>query len=422
MLTNRHLRIPGSLLVLVLFFFSNASAFFSSVIWLTPQIVFSESILWVMLAILSIWILKKHNLLSKFFENLRKNWIILPFLVFSGLSIFWSVDGEISVSRWLILICTIIAGGYIGLRYSIEEIIRYLSIFGICILLLSAVLVVFVPSSGVMNYYIIQGAWKGMYWHKNHMGLIAAFIAILFLINILISWGAKKRQTLLWGLIYLISLLFVYQSGSVAAYLITIFIHGVILVGLIWLRIRKQLRKSHYLILIVILLLAALIVVLNLNHIFAIFDRNSTLTGRVPMWSSLYNIYISKRPFGGYGFNAFWYLPSHQVAMQKVAGYPDPIVISDNGFIDILVNTGFCGLFLFLILYLGIWWRSLKYASKAKDIQGIFPAILMLFTLLANISWSLIFENESFFMLLMISVLFCITADTLPPKENKTIS
>jgi len=36
----------------------------------------------------------------------------------------------------------------------------------------------------------------------------------------------------------------------------------------------------------------------------------------------------------------------------------------------------------------------------------------MAYTLLAIISWSLIFENESFFMLIMISVLFSMSAGT----------
>ena len=112
----------------------------------------------------------------------------------------------------------------------------------------------------------------------------------------------------------------------------------------------------------------------------------------------------------GYGFNAFWYIESHQVAVQQAAGYPDPIIIADNGFIDILINTGFVGLFLFLIFYFGLWWRSIAFASKAKDIIGVFPVILMSYTLVANITWSLIFENEGFFMLLMISVLFYVTS------------
>ena len=406
-------------LVFGFLFYSNATAFFN-LLWLAPQIIQGESVLWVLWAMFTIWILKKHNLLSEFINNLRKNWIVFPFLVFSGLSIFWSVDWGISLCRWIIFICTIIAGGYIGLQYGMEKIIEFLSVFGIFILFISAIFVFFMPNIGVMNYYIIQGAWKGLYWHKNHMGLIASFLSLLFLLNIIISWQPNKKHIWFWGLFYLFSLLFVYESGSVAAYMITIILHGVILLALIWLRFRSMIRKSHYLILIVILFFASLILILNLNHLFEIFNRNTSLTGRIPMWVDLFNTYISKRPFGGYGFNAFWYLPSHRVAMGIAAGYPDPIVISDNGFIDILVNTGFIGLILFLIFYLSLWWHSLKYAWKSKDIIGFFPVILMFFTLLANISWSLIFENEGFFMLLMVSVLFYISTKSLPSKKTDT--
>jgi O-antigen ligase len=111
----------------------------------------------------------------------------------------------------------------------------------------------------------------------------------------------------------------------------------------------------------------------------------------------------------GYGFNAFWYLDTHRVATQQAAGYPDPILIADNGFIDLLVNTGYIGLSFFLLFYAGMWLRSIQHAVKFPDINGLFPILLMAFTLLANISWSMLFENESFFMLNMIAVLFCIS-------------
>ncbi len=404
-------RILDLLLIFGIFFLSNASAFLY-VVWIVPDIVFIESVIWLTFAALSVLILNKHNLLSKFFKNLKKNWIILPFFIFSGFSIFWSVYWEISLYRWLILLFTIITGGYIGLRYSIKEIIKLLSVFGIYILFLSTVLVFFMPKIGVMNYYIIQGAWKGLYWHKNHMGLIAAFINILFLINIVYSLQSKEKNILFWGMLYLFSLLFVYQTDSVAAYITTMGLHGLILLALFLLKFGKKISRSHYFIFIIVLIFASLILYINADRLFGIFNRNTTLTGRVPMWTYLFDTYISKRPIGGYGFNAFWYIDSYRVDIGLAAGYPDPIVIADNGFIDILVNTGFVGLILFLIFYFCAWWRSIRYAGKAREINGIFPVILMSFTLLANISWSLIFENEGYFMLIMISLLFSISSST----------
>jgi exopolysaccharide production protein ExoQ len=269
------------------------------------------------------------------------------------------------------------------------------------------------PNIGVMNYFDIQGAWKGLYWHKNHMGLIASFVNILLLINIINSFRLKEKLKFIWVLLYILSLFFVYETDSVAAYITTLFLNVGIVLTLIWLKFRNKIQKSHYLLFVVFLILLSLVLYMNIDRFFGIFNRNTTLTGRIPMWSYLYNTYITNRPIGGYGFNAFWYLESNRVAVQLAAGYPDPIVIADNGFIDILVNTGFIGLFLFSIFYFGSWWRSIKYAWKANEINGLFPIIVMVFTLIANITWSLIFENESFFMLIMITLLFYISKNEM---------
>jgi exopolysaccharide production protein ExoQ len=396
---------------------------FGYAFWLVPTLVMVGTVFWLMLTMLAVWVLNKQNLIYKFIEHLKRNWIIFPFLIFGGLSIFWSVHREVSLYRWLTLVCTVITGAYIGLRYDIKEIIKLLSVFGVYILLLSSILVFFVPQLGIMNYYSIQGAWKGLYWHKNHMGLIATFINILFLIDVINSLQSKEKSIFLWVLLYIFSLLFVYQTDSVAAYLTTIVLHGLVLLILALLRFREKIRRAHYLIFFIILLFISLILYINIDYFFGIFNRNTTLTGRIPMWTYLFDAYFSRQPLTGYGFNAFWYIRSHRVAVQQAAGYPDPIIIADNGFIDMLVNTGYIGIILFLVFYLGIWWRSIRYASKAKDIQGFFPLILMSYTLLANISWSLIFENEGFFMLIMIAILFHISASTsLPRSESHDFS
>jgi exopolysaccharide production protein ExoQ len=421
MVENKYQYIPGLLIVFFSFFLSNVSAFYGPIVWLTPPLVLGESVFWLVLAALTVWAFDNQHTIGQFLEYLKNNWIILPFLIFSGLSIFWSIYWQISLFRWVILFCTIITGGYIGLRYDIKNIVKLLSFFGIFILVVCSIYVFFIPHIGVMNYYDIRGAWRGIYWHKNHMGLIATFINILFLINIIDCMQSKKQNLLFWGPLYFYSLLFVYKSDSVTAYFTTIFLHGIIILALLWIKFRIKIRRSHYFIVLATLIIASLILLINADKLLGIFNRNTTLTGRIPMWTYLFNTYISKRPLGGYGFNAFWYLGSHRVAMQQAAGYPDPIVISDNGFIDILVNTGYGGLVLFLIFYINLWWRSVKYAIKADNVIGIFPIILMCYTLLANGSWSLIFENESFFMLMMISVLFCISIRTQRTTLNQEV-
>ncbi len=406
MLQKRYQQVLELLLIFGMFFLSNIAVVIN-VIWFDPTLVLIQAVSWGILAFFSILILNKHHLLTVFGDVIRKNWIILPFTVFAGLTIFWSVDRQISFHRWLTFLLTIVAGGYIGLRYSFKEIVKFLSIFGIYILLLSVLLVLFVPKIGVMNYYNIQGAWRGMFWHKNHMGLIATFINILFLINVVYWFLSREGNILLWGSLYVFSLIVVYQSDSVGAYLTTMVLHGIVLLAVFLLKFGRKISKTQYLYFFAALALMSIVLYFNLDQFFGLFDRNTTLTGRTRLWSYLFSDYLGHRPLGGYGFNAFWSIEAHRVSTQLAAGYPDPIVISDNGFIDILMNTGYVGLILFSFFYFSLCWQSIKYAFKATDLMELFPLILMIYVSFANISWSLLFENENFFMLVMISALFC---------------
>lgn len=411
--TRKALALLGPFLALMSLLSSNLSAMISWV-WLVPGLVYFETFWWLILALLAIWMLRRNNDLSPLWVGLARNWIILPFLAFSGFSVLWSVFWQVSLSRWLILGATVIVGASIGIRLSVRQIVRLLSIFGGLVLVLSGAVILLAPRYGIMNYYDIQGAWKGLFWHKNHMGLIAAFFVIVFLIELIGAMQSRAKSVGLWGILYLISLVFTYKTDSVAAYLVVIILHAAILLFLVYLRVRAGLHAYHYGVLLAIAALTLIALYSNMDRVLGAFNRNPTLTGRVPMWGHLFDIYVSKRPISGYGFNAFWYIEAHRITMQQVAGYPDQIVISDNGFIDILVNTGYLGLALFLVFYAGLWGRSIVRALVVTGVDGLFPLILMAYTLLANVTWSLLFENESFFMLTMIAIMFALSRRPSP--------
>ncbi len=393
----------GSLLL------SNAGVI-ASLLWLIPAWVYFETVVWLALGFVTVWALARLGALSNLLVSLKKNWIILPFVLFSALSIFWSVAWDISLSRWLILVASIVVGAYVGLRFELPYLTRLLSIFCVVILLLSLGLIVFAPRFGIMYYYDIQGAWKGIFWHKNHMGIIAAFASMMFLLSAIASLQHRPRTFWAWGVLYFLSLAFVYLTQSVGSYVTLAVVHAVLFLALAYLRVRPRLRGYHYALLLGAAVLAGILLYANLGRVFSLLNRSPSLTGRIPMWGHLFNIYFSQRPVFGYGFNAFWYIASHRETMGIVAGYPDPIVIADNGFIDILMGTGYIGLALFLIFYVGMWIRSVRYAWDATDVYGLFPLALMTFSLFANVSWTLLFEDENLLLLIMMSVMFLISS------------
>jgi O-antigen ligase len=401
----------------VILLLSNVSAFFR-VIWLIPQVVMVQSILFLIASGIAMWILYTEKLLNEFFSNLKQNWFIFPFVVFAFVSIFWSIQPEISLFRWFIFLSSILIGGYIGHQYSLKETLEKLSLFGILLLLLSSLILIFFPDFGIMNYHIIQGAWTGLFWHKNHMGIIAALVNIIFLCNFVENLRQSKMRLFFGGILYMFSLFFLIKTDSVGAYLSSIFVHGVYFLLLIWLKIRNKLRARHYYLIVLIILIFTILLVTNLDALFGLFNRNTTLTGRIPMWNHLFGTYFVERPYFGYGFNAFWYLYPHRKAMQLAAGYPDPIVIADNGFIDILVSNGIVGFSMFIVFYFGMWFRSIRLAVKAQKTIHVFPVLIMVFSLVSNLSWSFLIENESFMMLIMIIMLFASTNLVLERQVN----
>ena len=403
-LSEKNLRF-GLFFIFITLLLSNASSFFR-VIWLIPQVVIVQSILFLILSAISIWLMYKEDFLFTFIHSLRKNWVVIPFLVFSLISIFWSIGKESSIFRWIIFLSTFILGGYFSLKYSKREIIKIVSVFNIMLLGLSTFFILTLPSLSIMHYFPYEGTWQGIFWHKNHMGLIVSLMNIIFLLQVIDSLNKKKQYQVIWGFLYIASLLFLYKTGAVGAYLTTIGVHGVFLALFLWMKFRHLLNKKHYIILIIVLLVFALIVFKNLDTIFGIFGRTSSLTGRIPMWKALYENYFTKRPYFGYGFNAFWYYYPHRSTMQSLTGWGNPPVISDNGFFDILINTGIVGFVLFCVFYLGLWYRSIKILRTASNVLDLFPVTFMAFTFIANLSFSLIFETEAYIMLLMMMLLF----------------
>lgn len=394
-----------TLFVLIVLVLANASVVFR-VIWLVPAVMIGQAVLLILCAAVALWVLYKQDRLAGFWASLRRNWFIFPFLVFSFLSIFWSIQPVSSIFRWLIFVTTIILGGFMGLRSTLRENLNTLSAFSVMILVLSGLFIVLLPSLALMHYAPYEGTWQGIYWHKNHLGMVLALISLLFLINMLDSLRSSKPDKYFWGGLYLVALFFLVKSSAVGAYLTTIAMHGAFVLLYIWMKLRQALKPIHYLLFVLVCLVGAVVIFLNLDVIFGVFGRSTSLTGRIPMWQTLYETYFLKRPYLGYGFNAFWYYAPHRGNMAEMIGWSNPPVIADNGFFDILINTGVVGFALFLIFYVGLWGRSLQMLKDASSSTALFPAVFMVLVLVGNLAFSLIFETEAYFMLIMMLLLF----------------
>ena len=121
--------------------------------------------------------------------------------------------------RALLLIFSTLIGAYIGVRYSVNEIINILFWFGVIVVIVCLEFAMLIPDLGVAMHY--GGAWRGFFWHRNHLGTMMALLNSVFLVKMLSDFREKKIY-LKWGSFgfYLLSVLLIYFAHSATGYIL----------------------------------------------------------------------------------------------------------------------------------------------------------------------------------------------------------
>jgi exopolysaccharide production protein ExoQ len=348
----------------------------------------------------------REKLFPAFLAGWRRNPFLALFIVFAIASIGWSVWPWMTACRTVVLLCASLAGAYLGTRYDSVRLAGILAGVGAILLLACAETAVLFPSFGRMFWTPYDGAWRGIFWHKNYLGSILALFNAVFLLRSISGLQAHKRQAILDGVLYLASLVVIYLADSAAGYIVTIVLHACVIGAAAWLRVRQRMRPVHYYILAGVFVTALALILWNLDFVFGLFNRSSTLTGRVPLWNYLLADVVGQRPWLGYGFGAYWNLDSFRLAAQQAVGWGYPVAIADNGFLDILLHLGIPGLALFLGAFLTGLARAVRYALRLRTLESFLPLIILIFTVFANLSFSLFLESDALLWVLMAAAFF----------------
>ena len=398
--------------------------FYGTVIWTVLKQGFEltalpwlEVFVWIILSLIVIQTLFKEKLVAGYNSAWGKNWILFPFIAIAIFSLLWTISIPATLYKVAALLFSTLIGAYIGLRYSLTDLLYILFRFGSLLLILCFVLAVFLPVVGAMMFEPYNGAWRGIFWHKNQFGGLAALFSMVFLIRALNAIGRKDGKPLLDLVFYLFTAVNIFFSRSVAGYMLFILTTFLVFLVFIWLRIRQHLKPIHYYGILGIGSLAAILILLNLDFVFNLFNRDTSLTGRIPLWNYLIREIFSQRPWLGFGFGAIWSFASFRIATQQVLGWPFPVAIADNGFLDILLHVGIIGFIFFAIILLTVFVRSYRYAFKHNSLPAFFPLLFLIFVFFANLSFSFFLETETFIWMLIVALLFSITKPLQPIAE-----
>ena len=331
-------------------------------------------------------------------------WIILALVLFSY---FWSEIPKVTLSRSISFTGSTLLGLYFATRYTLKQQLNLLGWTFALIIGLSLVYAVLLPKYGIMGG-VHAGAWRGIYTHKNNFGKIMTLSSAVFTLLLMDKPKAKLWVATGLGLSFMLLLL----STSRGALVNVLAMWAVIAAC--------RLFRLQYHLLVISLGTIAIVggtisawVVSNLETIVVdILGKDMTFTGRTTLWLSIIDV-IKERPWLGYGYQAFWSgLDGPSAPVIRAEGWLTPD--AHNGFLDLVLQLGLVGLFVFLCGYIFNFFYYLKCLRDTSGIEFIWPLPFLIFMILSNLPETSLMRANDFFWVLYVAI----ALSRLMPSES----
>ncbi len=331
---------------------------------------------------------------------------IAPYMVIVVLcfiSISWSGFPYNSLRRSITLTVCIFYGVYLCDRLGLDGMIRLFTQTAMILALVSVVVYVAMPTLGRDTAQGYENALRGVFAAKNTAGM-AMLLAISCIIYLGSLPGASRLQAIAFLLLALATLV---MTKSASSFLIAMIVSG--LGCRLWLR-SAQTRLLWNSAVIAVLLVVVFTVLFWPDQVFPALGRDSSLTGRVPLWRESM-LLVLKRPLLGYGYSGFWNVDSHDVQyLWRVIDWPAPN--AHDGYIDILLQIGFVGLVFYAFLWGVIVVKAIHYIRLGTLKQATWILLFMTVNILLNIDEGPLPYPDQFTLFVAASLLVLSNAKT----------
>ena len=329
------------------------------------------------------------RVLSTAFNN-KSLWVLLGIVCFSY---FWSINPSQTMRFAIYAIGTSGFGLYLATRYTLSEQLNLLAWTYGLLLILSILFAIGIPQYGLMAG-VHEGAFRGVFTHKNQFGAFMAPGGVIFLLN---AFRTHKYSWVNWTLLVLSCATMVWSRSTTAL--------GTFIVMLLLCIIYRIFRWRYEVMISAILAVtivsfAGLILLFGLgsDSLLDLVGKDVTLSGRTDIWQYVWD-QIQLRPWLGYGLAAFWNGfdgPSGYVQLaMRIA-----VIYAHNGFLDIWLSLGFIGLAVFVFGFLNTTVQSLTLLRKTNSPEGFWPLLFLTYILLSNLTEGTISNlNSSFWAL-----------------------
>ncbi len=302
--------------------------------------------------------------------------VLLALILLAWVSASWAETPELVLRRSIALTGTSLLGVVLASRLTFTAQLHLLRRIFRFAAVLSFLCALVAPQYGKG----IDGTWQGIFGQKNGLGGI---MALAFLVEwYLPATTFRSRVSKFVWLGAYVTLLAL--SNSIAAFV------GVS-ITLVTIPVFRTLRWRYripppILLGVCVLLVGMLLpmIITNMDSVVPLLGRSGDLTGRTELWSFLVPV-ILKQPFLGYGYSGFWEGASiESEIIYKHIGWK--AMYSHNGYLEIVLSLGLCGLLL-ILLFVGTGIkRALVVAENKESIQDLWPLAFLVFFLIHNLA------------------------------------
>lgn len=361
-------------------------------------------IIWSIIYLIIIALTIRHWRLVKshFYSNLP----IIILTVFALLSSIWSMNPELSLRRSIALIGTTFVGFYLGSICTIRNLLKMSFIALTVCTITSLIVIYFFPDVG-LQYYDGMYVWRGIYGHKNHFGRIIFFAILIYFLFSINKTHFTKALIFLFSLFLIYFLFASYSTTSILLLFVGLSILPILLLKRLDFRFKGAAISISLCILIIFSFFLQNITLNDVDEfLWNHFGKDCTLAGRTIIWELCFH-YIKNSLLFGYGYDAFWFGGSGPAKTIKGAlGFE--VAHGHNGIIDLLLQLGLIGAFLFFIIFIQFLYRAIqnyKFRKNDREIERIFPLVFLFSFVGLNLTESMILTRNYFFWILFISLL-----------------
>jgi exopolysaccharide production protein ExoQ len=269
-------------------------------------------------------------------------------LVWCLISASWAVDPGIAVRRLALtaILATCVVAGVEML--GTEKSLKALKFVMTTVLIVNCISIFILPQAVHLPGELedeLAGNWRGLHYHKNIAGPIAALSGLLFLHSALVTHRWRDRFLFIAAIVFLV--------GTQSKTAIGFFGLSLIISSIYRFVARTQVGRQFFRFIFIAVLVVLTILWFAAYETIADFMSDPTrLTGRVAIWNVAFE-YLQNHWLLGAGFGSFWQVGEASPALLTTSEKWLQIVPhSHSGYIETLVTTGVIGLLLSIFAFI----------------------------------------------------------------------